>query len=87
MYTVVFTKAALKDIKKFDKPTSKLILAWIRKNLDNCSDPRKVGKPLKGDMRNYWRYRVGDYRILSAIQDEIITIQVIHIGHRKEIYK
>lgn len=51
--------------------------------LDN---PRASGRPLKGELGVFWRYRVGDYRLLCEIQDEALTILVALIGHRKEIY-
>ncbi len=85
-YSVDYTKNALKDLKKLDSQTRKLILSWIEKNLVNCSDPRIHGKALKGRLRDEWRYRVGDYRILANIQDDKILILVLKIGHRREIY-
>lgn len=86
MYKVVLTDKAVKTLKKFDKNVSKMIFAWIRKNLDGCDDPRKYGKPLVGNYSGMWRYRVGDYRIMAEIEDETITIYIVNIGHRKNIY-
>lgn len=86
MYSVVFTDKARKTLKKLDPNVSKLILAWIRKNLEGCSDPRKHGKALVGDHSGQWRYRIGDYRLIAEIQDEEIIILVLNIGHRKNIY-
>jgi mRNA interferase RelE/StbE len=86
MYKVVLTNKAVKTLKKFDKSISKMLLAWIRKNLDGCDDPRKHGKPLTGNYSGMWRYRVGDYRIMAEINDETILIYIVNIGHRKNIY-
>ncbi len=86
MFRVVFTEKALKTLKKLDRYTALLITAWIRKNLEGCTDPRLHGKPLTGDKAGQWRYRVGDYRILAEVSDEKITILVLKIGHRKDIY-
>ena len=86
VYSVDYTKSAYKDLKKLDSQTRKLILSWIEKNLVNCSDPRIHGKALRGNLRDEWRYRVGDYRILANIQDDKILILVLKIGHRREIY-
>lgn len=86
MYQIVFTDKALKVLKKFDKSVSRMILAWIRKNLEGCDDPRRFGKPLVANHAGKWRYRVGDYRIMAEISDETITIFVVNIGHRKDIY-
>lgn len=87
MYRVLFTDAAKKKLKKLDKNTAKLILAWIRKNLEGCSDPRAYGKALRADRQGQWRYRIGDYRLLAEIEDDKIIILIINIGHRRDIYK
>ncbi|MBR4928395.1 MAG: type II toxin-antitoxin system RelE/ParE family toxin [Oscillospiraceae bacterium] len=85
-YHVEFTKSALRDIKKLDKGTSALILGWIRKNLEGCSDPRIHGKGLTANRSGQWRYRVGDYRIIADIDDSRIVVVVVRIGHRRDIY-
>lgn len=85
-YHVEFTKGALKQLKKMDKAPSALILGWIRKNIENCDDPRVHGKGLTANRSGQWRYRVGDYRIIAEIQDEKVLILVVNIGHRNEIY-
>lgn len=87
IYHVEFTKYALKELKKIDKATASLITGWIRKNLEGCENPRIHGKGLTADKTGQWRYRVGDYRIIAQIQDEKVTILVVNIGHRREIYK
>ncbi len=69
-----------------DKHTAALILGWIRKNLENCENPRAHGKALTANFSGTWRYRVGDYRLLALIEDETITILILQIGHRREIY-
>ena len=87
MYKTTFTKRALKQLKKIDKPTAALITGWIRKNLEGCENPRAIGKALTANMAGQWRYRVGDYRIIAEIIDESVLILVINIGHRSDIYK
>ena len=69
-----------------DPTTAKLILGWLRKNLEGCSDPRAHGKSLKGNRHGEWRYRIGDYRVIADIQDDKVLILVLEIGHRREIY-
>ena len=69
-YTVVFSKEALKDLKKLDKHTAALIIGWVRKNLEGCENPRAHGKGLTANLSGKWRYRVGDYRLLADIQDD-----------------
>lgn len=86
MYQVIYTAQALKSLKKLDKTQAKLILSWIEKNLINCTNPYTTGKAIKGNLAD-WRYRVGNYRLLCNIIDDKITIEVINIGHRKDIYQ
>ena len=86
-YKVEFTQRALKDLKKLDRHTAALILGWIRKNLENCENPRLFGKALTANRSGQWRYRVGDYRLLAEIRDEKIIILILNIGHRREIYE
>lgn len=85
-YHVEFSKNALKFLKKMDKHTSLLITAWIRKNLEGCSDPRVHGKGLASNRSGEWRYRVGDYRLIADIQDDRVIILILEIGHRSDIY-
>jgi mRNA interferase RelE/StbE len=86
-YQVEFTQRALKELKKLDKHTAALILGWIRKNLEGCTDPRQFGKGLTANRSGQWRYRVGDYRILAFIQEEQIVILILTVGHRRDIYE
>ena len=69
-----------------DKHTRKLIYAWIDKNLQGCDNPRSKGKGLTANRSGEWRYRVGDYRLLTEIQDDKIVILVVSVGHRRDIY-
>lgn len=85
-YKVEFSDIAVKQLKKLDKSVSALIMGYIKKNLVNCENPRAMGKGLVENHKGKWRYRAGDYRILAKIEDEIVTILVLEIGHRKKIY-
>lgn len=87
MYQVYYSEKSLKQLKKMDKQIAKLIVAYIRKNLADCENPRIIGKALQGNLSDKWRYRVGDYRILAKIEDDKILISIIEVAHRKEIYK
>ena len=86
-YKVVFTDSAKKQLKKLDKHTSSLIIGWLEKNLEGCENPRIHGKGLVENRSGQWRYRVGDYRIIAEIQEKEITILIINIGHRRDIYE
>ena len=86
-YKVIFTDRAKRQLKKLDKYIASLIIGWIEKNLQNCENPRQNGKALVANKSGQWRYRIGEYRLICEIQDEKITILVLEVGHRKNIYE
>ena len=86
-YKVIFSDKAKKQFKKLDKHISSLLVGWIEKNLEGCTNPRLHGKSLVGDKSGQWRYRIGDYRLICEIHDEEITILVLEAGHRREVYE
>lgn len=85
-YQVVYTRDAVKDLKKLDKYTKRMIKAWIDKNLEGCEDPRVHGKGLTANRSGQWRYRIGDYRLICDIQDGKLVILALAIGHRRDVY-
>lgn len=85
-YAVEYSKQAVRELKKLDRPVAALILGWIEKNLVGCDDPRRHGKGLTSNRSGQWRYRVGDYRILADIQEDKVIILVLSVGHRREVY-
>ncbi len=82
-----FSKRADKQLSKLNPSVRKVIISWLIKHLDGCSDPRAYGKSLKGDKSGIWRYRIGNYRVLCDIDDGALIILAIEIGHRSEVYK
>ncbi len=87
-WKIEFSESAKKDLRKFDNQVSKKIIKWLEGRILSGVDPRLWGKQLKGSVfGEMWRYRVGDYRVLCLIKDNIVTIAIISIGHRKEVYK
>lgn len=86
MYKVEMTENAKKELKKLDKNTASMITGWMRKNLEGCSNPRRYGKALTANRKGQWRYRIGNYRLIAQISDKTITILILTVGHRKEIY-
>lgn len=86
-FHVELTSSARKGLKKLDKYTQNMILFWLDKHLEGCENPRLYGKALTGDKKGYWRYRIGDYRVITKIKNDRLIIMVITIGHRREIYK
>lgn len=80
--------AAKKDLAALDKQVSRRIVTFLRKRLAPQNDPRAIGEPLKGSrLGEFWKYRVGDYRIIANIEDDRLHILVVRIGNRKEVYR
>lgn len=85
-YGVEISEFAEKELLKLDSSQRRQIMAWIKKNLVDCEDPRRTGHPLTGEFQGLWRYRVGRYRIIAEIIDSRLVIVVVEVGHRKNIY-
>ena len=86
-YSVIFNPVAEKAFLKLDKPVQQRIQKYILRNLEGCENPRKYGSALEGDLRTFWRYRIGDYRLVAEIKDDEIIILVVGIDKRNDIYK
>jgi mRNA interferase RelE/StbE len=87
-WTIEFDKTAERELDKLDKQTARRILAFLNKRVANLDDPRSIGEALKGSkLGDFWKYRVGDYRVIANIEDSILRIYVIRIGNRREVYR
>lgn len=86
-WRIEITRTATKQITKLDRDAQMSIQHFLRERLMTADNPCQWGKPLHGEKRGLWRYRVGDYRLIRDIQDERITILILELGHRKEIYR
>ena len=86
-YKVAYKRRAQKFIEKLDKTIQERIKNWINKNLEGCENPRLHGHGLEGELRNFWRYRVGDYRLVAEIFDDQILILIVNVDKRNDIYK
>lgn len=86
-YHVEYTKAALRQLKKMDRFDARLIVDWIGRNIEGCEDPRVHGKALSANHAGEWRYRVGNYRVLCLILDDVLVVEVFSVGHRSEVYR
>lgn len=86
-YKVLFSGRAKKQLEKLDKYTAALIIGWLEKNIENCTNPRQHGKGLVGNKSGQWRYRIGDYRVICEIEDDKIIVLVLEIGHRKDKFE
>lgn len=87
-WRIDLTASAAKQLAKLDKAEARRITAFLRQRLASLDDPRSAGKALVGPKPGaYWRYRVGDYRLICEIQDTVLVILVIELGHRGQIYR
>jgi mRNA interferase RelE/StbE len=87
-WTVELDRAAERDLAKLDHQAAEPVLAFLRDRLARADDPRTIGHALKGGtLGEYWRYRVGDYRVVASIQDKAVRILVVRIGNRREVYR
>ncbi|WP_274584073.1 type II toxin-antitoxin system RelE/ParE family toxin [Neisseria leonii] len=87
-WQIEFDAAAAKELKKLDRPVAARILKFLKERVACLEDPRSIGEPLKGPvLGQYWKYRIGDYRIISRIEDGRMLILVLRIGNRREIYR
>jgi mRNA interferase RelE/StbE len=86
-WTVEFSKSADKSLKKLPLNIQTRLVAFLRQRVLSLPDPRSIGQALQGGLAGKWRYRVGDYRIICAIEDQKMVILVIELGHRSDIYE
>jgi len=87
-WRVEFSKGAQKDLTKLDAPGRGRVLRFLADRVQGSDDPRTLDEALKGPVvGRYWKYRVGDYRIICDIQDALLLVLVVRIGHRREIYR
>jgi mRNA interferase RelE/StbE len=88
MWQLEYTDTARKQLRKLDKPVAVRLLNYLRDQVAPLEDPRSIGKALRGQIFGaYWRYRIGDYRIVCDINDGLLTIVVVELGNRREIYR
>ena len=79
---------AEKELSKLDPEVARKIVRFLRERVAPLEDPRSVGEALKGpELGRFWKYRVGDYRLICHIQDQRITILLVTIGHRRDVYR
>ena len=87
-WQIKFDDASKKDLAKLDKQIAKRITEFLRERVAVLEDPRSIGEALKGSkLGEFWKYRVGDYRIISTIEDGALCILVVKIGNRREVYR
>lgn len=87
-WKVDLSSLAQKNLGQIDPQTARCILAFLHGRVATLDDPRSIGEALKGSkLGEFWKYRVGDYRIISSIEDSALRILVVKIGNRREVYR
>jgi len=86
-WRIELTETAFKQLAKLDKVEAMRITKFLRERLAATDNPRNTGKALSGPLGDLWRYRVGDYRLICEIQDDVLCVLVVKIGNRREVYK
>jgi len=86
IWQIKITDQARKELHSLDHQIQRRILKYLDEKISTKEDPRRFGKMLTGDKMGLWRYRVGDYRLICSIQDAKVTVLVLQMDHRKQVY-
>lgn len=86
-WRVEISQTAQRQIRKLDGQAQAAIIRYLQERVEPAENPHQLGKPLRGEMKKLWRYRVGDYRMICDIRDGDKTVVVLALGHRKHIYR
>ena len=86
-WNVEISPPAKRQLEKLDKAVARRISRFLYERVRHLDDPRQIGEPLQGTLSEFWRYRVGDYRIICSLEHDRLVVLVLRIGHRKEIYR
>jgi mRNA interferase RelE/StbE len=87
-WRIEFDPAAAKELRKLDRPVQQRLLGFLRLRVAPLGDPRTIGEALAGErLGAFWKYRVGDWRLICDIQDDRIVVRVLRLGHRREAYR
>jgi mRNA interferase RelE/StbE len=85
-WNVEVSRKAQTQLDKLDKPIARRISKFLYERVAKLNDPRQIGERLQGTLSEFWRYRVGDYRIICSLEADRLVVLVLRIGHRREIY-
>ncbi|SFJ89751.1 mRNA interferase RelE/StbE [Sphingomonas sp. NFR04] len=86
-WAIEFAPEAAKELRKLSKQKAGRILRTLEERIAALEDPRSLGAALTGDHSGYWRWRIGDYRVIARIEDARVVILVVRVGHRREVYR
>lgn len=87
MWLIEYTDIAEAALMSLDKLVRERVLKYLRERVSTSDDPRMLAEPLKGELQGLWRFRVGDYRVISDVRTSIKVVEVLDLGHRSRVYK
>jgi len=87
IWKVEFDERARKELRNLERRAQANILSYLRDRIATHDDPRRFGDPLRKNMSGFWKYRIGHYRIICDIRENIITVRVLRVGHRQNVYE
>ena len=87
-WQIEFDESARKELAKLDRQVARRLIDFLKNRVQNLRDPRSVGQALRGStLGEFWKYRVGDFRIIASIQDDRMIVLVLRVGNRSDIYR
>lgn len=87
VWKIEYADTAKGQLRKLDKQVARRIVDFMDERIAEMENPRSTGKALTGPLGGFWRYRVGDFRVICDIQDEVLRVLVVQVGSRGEIYR
>ena len=87
-WRIELADSVARQLRKLDRQTARRLTSYLRERVSVAKDPRSLGAALKGDeLGQFWKYRVGDYRLIAEIKDQELRILIVRLGHRREVYR
>lgn len=87
-WSVEVSESAERELGKLDPQHRKRILKFLYERIARLENPRSIGQALHGsELGEFWKYRVGDFRLVCKIEDERLVVLVLRVGHRREVYR
>lgn len=85
-WKIEIAETAERQLAKLDRKAQADILRYLRERLATEENPRRFGDPLRRELASFWKYRIGNYRVVCEIQDEKVVVLVLRVGHRRNVY-
>ena len=87
-WKIELDRAAVRELDKLDQQAARRILAFLHGRVAPLDDPRSIGEALKGSkLGEFWKYRVGDFRVIARIEDDALRVLVVRVGSRDKVYR